>query len=78
MSCYTTTDANGTVTRHYTGDVTMTMTSASTGGAGYTPPACYQQHSVVSAPEPGALALLVLGLIALRMNLALRRGIRSE
>jgi hypothetical protein len=78
MSCYITTDANGAVTRHYTGDVTMTMTSASTGAAGYTPPACSQQHSAVSAPEPGALALLVLGLVVLRMNRALGRGIRSE
>ena len=40
MSCYETIDLNGTVTPHYTGGVTINLTSVSDSGAGYVPPAC--------------------------------------
>jgi len=40
VSCYITTDANGVQTRHFTGDATMSLTSASDGGAGYVAPTC--------------------------------------
>jgi hypothetical protein len=74
-SCFETVD-NGVITRHYTGDVTIDLTSANT-GAGYVPPACSQQHAALSAPEPGALALFVFGFVVLVMNRVYRRAIRS-
>jgi len=40
MSCYETVDSQGVITRHYTGGVTMNLTSANTGGAGYVAPSC--------------------------------------
>jgi hypothetical protein len=40
MSCYTTYDANGNPIHNYTGNVTLDLTSASNGGAGYVAPAC--------------------------------------
>src|SRR6516164_3609614 len=40
MSCYTTYDANGNPIHNYTGNVTLDLTSASNGGAGYVAPGC--------------------------------------
>ena len=41
MSCYETIDpATGEVTHNYTGNVTIDLTSACNGGAGYVAPAC--------------------------------------
>jgi len=41
VSCYETVDpATGEVTHNYTGSVTIDLTSASNGGAGYQAPAC--------------------------------------
>jgi hypothetical protein len=41
-------------------------------------PVTFHTTGAVGVPEPGAFALMVIGLVVLRMNLALRRGIRSE
>jgi hypothetical protein len=41
MSCYTSIDpATGEVTHNYYGDVSINLTSASNGGAGYVAPTC--------------------------------------
>jgi hypothetical protein len=40
MSCYITYDSNGNPIHNYTGDVTIDLTSASNGGAGYVAPGC--------------------------------------
>jgi len=63
MSCYETVDSSGVITWHYTGDVTINLTSANT-GAGYVPPAC-SKEAAAGVPEPGALALLAVALVAL-------------
>jgi hypothetical protein len=95
MSCYVTTDANGNPVHNYVGDVSVDLTSASDGGAGYLAPGCNDpppgnslvvneqlpaytirtsvSGSPVSALEPGALALLAIGLVALGMNRAVKR-----
>lgn len=61
MSCTITVDANGTVTRNYTGDVSIQLTSANS-GTGYQPPTCSsgKSHSV---PEPGTIALFAFALL---------------
>jgi hypothetical protein len=64
-----------TEVRNYVGNATIQLSSASNGGAGYHAPACSQQHSAAAAPEPGALALLVFGLVVLGVNWAYRRRI---
>jgi hypothetical protein len=100
MDCYTTYDANGNPIHNYVGDVTVDLTSASNGGAGFVAPSfndappgtpivvqdtlpAYTMHptvsgqsSPVSAPEPGALASLAIGGVALGMNRAYQRAIR--
>jgi len=44
----------------------------------YVPPPCSAPHSAASVPEPGALALWILGLVALGVHRAYRRAIRTE
>jgi hypothetical protein len=45
LSCYITIDpATGEVTHDYVGDVTLDLTSASNGGAGYVAPSCDEQR----------------------------------
>jgi hypothetical protein len=56
MSCYETIDSQGAITRHFTNDVTINLTSAST-GAGYGPPACTMKPASHGVPEPRTLAL---------------------
>ena len=76
MSCYQTIDSQGGITRHYTGDVTINLTSAGNGGANYVPPAC-SKRAATGVRELSTMVLLAIGLIALRMNRAYRRAIGS-
>jgi hypothetical protein len=50
-SCFETVD-NGVIIRHYTGDVTMGLTSANNGGLGYQAPVC-SKHT--AAARRGAI-----------------------
>ena len=52
MSCYTTYDANGNPVHNYFGDVTINITSASNGGAGYVAPACNDPNPIVNEQLP--------------------------
>ena len=64
--------------RNYVGDASVNITTANDGGATYVPPPCSAPHSAASVPEPGALALWILGLVALGVHRAYRRAIRTE